>query len=80
MSFTRLIVPYPDRETASAALAFLRANLDSYIKVTSDRADGFDFADFQSQAGKVRKEAGVLDIRFKLKAGLPVGGTIPAGD
>lgn len=72
-SFTRLIVPYPSPDSASAALANLRSNLDGYIKVTADRPDGFDFLDFQDKAGTAGKKGGVLEIRFKLKALKPVG-------
>lgn len=66
-AFTRLIVPYPDSAAASAALAHLRANLDSYIKVTADRPDGFDFLDFQSQKGSINLKDAVLDLRFKIR-------------
>ena len=65
-SFTRLIVPYPSSDAASAALAHLRANLDGYIKVTADRPDGFDFVDFQAKKGVVALSGSVLDIRFKV--------------
>ena len=63
-AFTRLIIPYPDPEAAAAALAYLRANLDPYIKVTADRPDGFDFIDFQAKKGSVTRSGAVLDIRF----------------
>jgi len=63
-AFTRLIVPYPDAAAAAAALAHLRANLDPYIKVTADRADGFDFVDFQSKRGSAARSGAVLEIRF----------------
>jgi hypothetical protein len=65
-SFTRLIIPYPDADAASAALAYLRSNLDSYIKVAVDRPDGFDFVDFQAKKGTVLRSGAVLDIRFKI--------------
>ncbi len=63
-AFTRLVVPYPNPDAASAALAYLRANLDSYLKVTRDRPDGFDFVDFQARKGAVVRSGAVLDIRF----------------
>jgi hypothetical protein len=63
-SFTRLVVPYPDPEASAAALAYLKANLDPYIKVTADRPDGFDFVDFQAKKGAVVRSGAVLDIRF----------------
>ena len=63
-TFTRLIVPYPDGEAAAAALAYLKANLDAYLKVSGDRPDGFDFVDFQARKGAVVRSGAVLDIRF----------------
>ena len=63
-AFTRLIVTYPDPEASAAALAHLKANLDPYMKVTADRPDGFDFADFQAKKGSVVRSGPVLDIRF----------------
>jgi hypothetical protein len=63
-AFTRLIVPYPDPNTAAAALAYLKANLDPYVKVTGDRPDGFDFVDFQARKGAVVRSGAVLDILF----------------
>ncbi|MGB8958404.1 MAG: DUF6599 family protein [Candidatus Aminicenantales bacterium] len=65
-AFTRLVVPYPNPDAASAALAYLKANLDSYLKVTRDRPDGFDFVDFQARKGAVVRSGAVLDIRFNL--------------
>ena len=63
-AFTRLIVPYPDPDTAAGALAHLKANLDPYLKVTGDRPDGFDFVDFQAKKGTVVRSGAVLDFRF----------------
>ncbi|MGZ7046516.1 MAG: DUF6599 family protein, partial [Candidatus Aminicenantales bacterium] len=63
-AFTRLIVPYPDPGTAAAALAYLKANLDPYLKVTAARTDGFDFIDFQAKKGSVARSGAVLDFRF----------------
>ena len=65
-AFTRLIVPYPDADKAAAALARLKANLDTYLKVTTDRPDGFDFVDFQAKRGTVALSGAVLDIRFNV--------------
>lgn len=39
-------------------------NLDTYIEVTGDRDDGFDFVDFQSKKGIVVRSGRILDIRF----------------
>jgi hypothetical protein len=63
-AFSRLIIPYPGPGAAAATLAYLKANLDPYIKVTADRSDGFDFVDFQAKKGSVTRSGAVLDIRF----------------
>jgi hypothetical protein len=65
-AFLRLIVPYPDAAAAAAALAYLKADLDPYLKVTLDRPDGFDFVDFQAKKGAVVRSGAVLDIRFRV--------------
>ena len=65
-AFTRLIVPYPSPDAAVAALAYLKANLDPYLKVTGDRPDGLDFVDFQAKKGTVVRSGAVLDIRFNI--------------
>ena len=56
--------PYPDPDASAAALGYLKANLDPYLKVTRDRTDGFDFVDFQAKKGSVTRAGAVLDIRF----------------
>jgi hypothetical protein len=65
-AFSRLVVPYPDAEAAAAALGYLQAHLDPYLKVTGERPDGFDFVDFQSKKGSVARVGAVLDIRFNI--------------
>ncbi len=65
-AFTRLVVLYPDADMVAAALAYLKANLDPYLKVTGDRSDGFDFVDFQARKGAVARSGAVLDIRFNI--------------
>jgi len=63
-SFTRLVVPYPSPDAAAAALSYLRANLDTYLKVTAERPDGFDFVDFQEKKGRVARSGAVLNLEF----------------
>jgi hypothetical protein len=65
-AFTRLIVPYPGPDAAAAALAHLKANLDTYLKVTADRPDGFDFIDYQAKKGTIALSGAVLDVRFNV--------------
>ncbi len=66
VAFTRLIIPYPSADAAAAALTYLKANLDPYLKITGARPDGFDFVDFQAKRGAVSWSGAVLDIRFKV--------------
>lgn len=66
--YNRLIVPYPNPPTASAALEFLRANLDPYLKIVETKPAGFTFMDFQKKYGTVALTGNVLDIRFKMSA------------
>jgi hypothetical protein len=76
-SFTRLVIPYPDAAAAAAALARLRAGLDPYLKVTADRADGFDLVDFQAKKGRVARSGAVLDILFNLPSAAPLPALLP---
>jgi hypothetical protein len=66
--YNRLIVPYADPAAAAAALEFLRANLDTYLKIVETKSAGFSFVDFQKKFGTVSTTGNVLDIRFKLPA------------
>jgi hypothetical protein len=65
-TFTRLMVPYPSSDAAAAALAHIKANLDSYLKVTNDRPDGLDFVDFQGKKGTVVRSGALIEARFKI--------------
>ena len=66
--WTLVIVPYPDEAAASAALSHLRAHLDSYLKVTDERGDGFVFKDFKEKYGTVERKGRVLEIRLNLSS------------
>ncbi len=65
-TWTLIVSPYPDEAAASAALAYLRAHLDSYLKVTEERGAGFVFRDFKDKFGSVRKIGPVLELRLGL--------------
>jgi hypothetical protein len=65
-TFTRMMVPYPSPDAATAALAHLKAGLDPYLKVTGDRPDGLDFVDFQGKQGTIVRAGAVLEARFKI--------------
>jgi len=61
-----IFVPYPDEAAAKAAIAHLRANLDSYLDVVRESAGGFVFKDFKNRFGDVRLTGSVLEIRLNL--------------
>jgi len=65
-TFARLMIPYPSPDAAAAALAHIKANLDSYLKVTNDRPDGLDFVDFQGKKGTVVRSGALIEARFKI--------------
>ena len=65
-AFTLLMVPYPSPDAAAAALAHIKANLDSYLKVTNNRPDGLDFVDFQGKKGTVVRSGALIEARFKI--------------
>ncbi len=69
-TWTLILAPYPDEASASAALANLRAHLDSYLEVTKEKAEGFVFKDFKQKLGTVLRKGKVLEIRLG-QANLP---------
>jgi hypothetical protein len=64
--WTLILVPYSDEAAAKAALAHLRANLDSYLEVVRESAGGFVFKDFKNRFGKARLTGSVLEIGLNL--------------
>lgn len=64
--WTLIISPYPDEAASAAALAHLRANLDSYLEVTKEKAEGFVFKDFKQKFGTVLRKGKALEIRLGL--------------
>jgi hypothetical protein len=64
--YNRLLIRYPDVTAAATALEYLRANLDSYLKITASDAAGFSFVDYQKKIGVISRAGDVLDIRFKM--------------
>ncbi len=67
ITFSRLVIPYPDEEAAAAVFAGLKANLDPYLKILSSSASSFDFQDFQQKKGAVVLDGRTLTILFKQK-------------
>lgn len=64
--WTLILSPYPDEAASAAALAHLRAHLDSYLEVTKEKAEGFVFKDFKQKFGTVLRKGNTLEIRLGL--------------
>ena len=64
--YRRLTVVYDSPHSAAAALAYLRANLDSYISVVESSEVGLVFKDYAGKYGVVRLNDLRLDISVKL--------------
>jgi hypothetical protein len=60
--YTRIVVPYPTRESAQAAYTHLLENLDPYIKVIDRQEHRFQFQDWQQKYGS----AALRDCRLEI--------------
>lgn len=65
-SYTRLIIPYPDKSSALSAYQNLVSSLDSELTVLSKSDRGFTFRDFEKKYGVVRLDDHRLDIMIHL--------------
>lgn len=64
--FTRILIPYPDKASASSAFQNLCANLDPYLKVLKQWENGFSFLDYQKKFGCVELKEQTLEIQVNL--------------
>jgi hypothetical protein len=64
--WTLIVAPYPDEAASAAALAHLRAYLDSYLEVVREDGSGFVFKDFKGRFGDARRRDARLEIRLNL--------------
>lgn len=67
-TYNRLVVRYPDEAYARQAFSYLRANLDSYIRVLENesRENSFSFKDYRDKYGRVSLEKQTISIEFNL--------------
>jgi hypothetical protein len=63
---TRLIIPYPDKQSAKKAYHNLVSNLDPYHEILINSDDNFVFKDFNKEFGKVRIEKNQILIDLHL--------------
>jgi hypothetical protein len=65
-SFTRLIIPYPSLENASAVFSNIIKNLDPYLEVTETAPDYFVFKDYKDKYGLIKVKNSMLSIIINL--------------
>jgi len=66
LSWTRLMIDYPDTTRARAAFENLVAKLDNTLVIQSHSADRFTFKDYQSEYGSAMLTGKLLDIHLHL--------------
>ncbi len=64
--YTRLMIPYPDRDYAEMVFADLSDNLDSYLTKVEEWSEGFVFRDYNDKYGIVTLRGAELDIKINL--------------
>ena len=64
--FTRILIPYPDKETVISVYEHLIAHLDPYLDVLISQKQGFIFKDYQDKFGVAKLYKNVIDIRIHL--------------
>jgi hypothetical protein len=67
-TWTRLVIPYPDAETARRAFLHLRDHLDPYLQVVRAGPDQLAFRDYRSEHGQVLREGSFLQLDIHLMA------------
>lgn len=65
-SYTMIVVPYPGQKDAEAALAHVKANLDSYLSVVAEDFRSLTFKDYQNKFGKVAIDGRTMTITVHL--------------
>jgi hypothetical protein len=65
-TYTLIVATYPDAAAAKKALEHLRANLDTYLKMTSQDDRGFIFQDYAKKFGVARLAGRRLEIKVRL--------------
>ena len=64
--YTRIMIPYPDRDSALAAYQSLVTNLDPYSKVLDEWKGGFVFRDYRDRYGIAEIQNFTIDIKINL--------------
>lgn len=64
--FTRLIIPYENRESAKKAWKNLLANLDSYLKIIDQQKNKFSFIDYKKKYVIAEIRSNVMEIKINL--------------
>jgi hypothetical protein len=65
-AWTMIIADYPTPTAATAAFAYVKGHLDSYLKPTANTATSLTFQDFEKKFGRVSVTGKRLEIRVKM--------------
>ena len=63
---SRIIIPYPDKKTASQAYSHLLSNLDSHLEILDEEKTCFIFRDYKNEYGIVVLDGEKIDIKVNL--------------
>jgi len=66
-TYTRILIPYPDKETALKSYKHLISNLDPYLKIEETSENCFSFKDYNGEYGLVLLTGSQLNIKILLK-------------
>lgn len=66
-TYTRILIPYPDKETALKTYKHLISNLDPYLKIEETSENCFSFKDYMGEYGLVLLTGSRLNIKILLK-------------
>ena len=65
-SYSVMIIPYPDKNTASSVFEHVLNNFDPYLEITDRLKNRFIFKDYNNRFGEIVLEDNILNIKFDL--------------
>lgn len=67
-NITRLVIPYPEKNTALQAYNHLVLNLDPYLEILEKDDNYFIFKDFKQEFGLVKIDKNLLELKIHLSS------------
>ena len=64
--YTRIYVPYADKQAADKTFKYIQKNLDSYIEVVNSNDSEIIFRDYRKRYGSISLNGNVIDIKVNL--------------